>query len=336
MKIRLISLAAAILLLSGCSASRISFNMLAPAPVYVPSEVKSVALINRTMPSNNDLNKLEGILTGEGKDQDRQTSTYVLEGLSQNLNNSSRYQYISTGEIMIGSGIGNLLPAPLPWDLVSELCNKYEVDAIVSLEAYDSDFIVSGGVAPVNNRLGLATQSSTRVNCGFRMYYPSDMRIVDEFIFSHSVTSDNSSLPILQTVNAIARKNEEIRQASMAAGMVYGQRITPSWILASRDYFRKSKSSPDLEEGARMMELNDWDNAIASLNRAVESGKTKDRGRAAHNLAVVYEILGDLQQAREWTTVAWGRYKEKASREYGYLLGQRIRDQELLQQQMEK
>jgi len=83
-----------------------------------------------------------------------------------------------------------------------------------------------------------------------------------------------------------------------------------------------------------MMQLNDWDKAIVDLTRATESGKTKTRGRAAHNLAVIYEILGDLQTAKEWTSEAWGRYKEKKSRDYGYILANRIIDEENLKNQL--
>jgi hypothetical protein len=51
-----------------------------------------------------------------------------------------------------------------------------------------------------------------------------------------------------------------------------------------------------------MMEANDWDSAIEELNVALENGRhRKVRGRAAHNLAVVYEILGDLPKAREYS-----------------------------------
>ena len=85
-----------------------------------------------------------------------------------------------------------------------------------------------------------------------------------------------------------------------------------------------------------MMQLNEWDQAIAALERAEKSGNRKDRGRAAHNLAVVYEILGDLELAKEWTTVAWGRYREKKSRDYGYILTRRINDRALLASQLQK
>ena len=85
-----------------------------------------------------------------------------------------------------------------------------------------------------------------------------------------------------------------------------------------------------------MMQLNDWDKAIEALSNALETASRKDKGRAAHNLAVVYEILGDLDRAKEYTTLAWGRYKEKKSRDYGYILTRRINDRAVLENQLQK
>jgi hypothetical protein len=83
-----------------------------------------------------------------------------------------------------------------------------------------------------------------------------------------------------------------------------------------------------------MMEVNDWDRAIDALLTAVETGHFKTKGRAAHNLAVVYEILGDLDEAKRWASDAWGRYGIRKSRDYGYLLTRRINEQRLLDSQL--
>lgn len=72
-----------------------------------------------------------------------------------------------------------------------------------------------------------------------------------------------------------------------------------------------------------------------ALERALDMGDTESRGYAAHNLAVVYEILGDFEKAREWAEKAWAQYGNKESKDYAYQLNQRIRNQQRLQNQME-
>lgn len=325
----------AAIILNSCAASRISFDVLAPAPLYIPNSLQSIAIVDRSLPENSELNKLEGILTGEGKEQDRLATQFVIDGLNRSLSTAERYNVLRTDELLVGSGSGFLFPDPMTWDQINELCEKHNVDAIVSLETYDSDFVVTSGTKTGKSILEFNTQGIVTVKCGFRMYYPLESLVVDEFHFSHKVNWDGGRT-LIGAAGALLNKKKVIADAGFEAGTVYGRRITPSWYLASRDYFKKSKSNPDLDEGARMMQLNDWDKAIAALERTLDNGGRKDQGRAAHNLAVVYEILSDLDLAKEYTSLAWGKYKEKKSRDYGYILTRRINDRRTLDNQLNK
>jgi len=326
------------------AAKKISFNVLAPAVVDIPTYIQSVAIIDRSVPENEKKNILEGILTGEGPDQDKLATQVTIDGLNSMLQNSSRYQAVRTSETMKGSETGRDFPAPLSWEIIEELCAKYEVNGIISLESYDSDFIITNGSRLVNKKVGERTikvpefyaNGVAKINLGFRFYDPEQKSIIDQFHFTHTMDWDVGGSSIQAAFEGLLNRNEGLKEVSYNAGIIYGERISPSWYRVTRDYFRKSKGNPDLAEGARMMESNDWDRAIASLMRAAEAKHRKTRGRAAHNLAVVYEILGDLDQAKEWATTAWGRYKNKKSRDYGYILTLRIQERERLRQQLEE
>ena len=83
-----------------------------------------------------------------------------------------------------------------------------------------------------------------------------------------------------------------------------------------------------------MMESNAWDAAIASLEKAIQTGHKKTKGKAAHNLAVVHEILGNLDQAKVYASDAWGLYKNKGSKDYGYWLTNRINEKRASDEQL--
>ncbi len=326
------------------AAKKISFNVLAPAVVDIPAYIQSVAIIDRSVPENEKKNILEGILTGEGPDQDKLATQFAIDGLNNILQNTSRYQVVRTSETMKGSETGRDFPQPLSWDIIEELCTKYEVDGIISLESYDSDFIITNGSRLVNRKVGERTikvpefyaNGVAKVNLGFRFYDPDQRSIIDQFHFTHTMDWNVGGASITAAIEGLLNRNEALKEVSYTAGTVYGERISPAWFRVTRDYFRKGKGNPDLAAGARMMESNDWDRAIELLTRATEARHRKTRGRAAHNLAVVYEILGDLDQAKEWATTAWGVYKNKKSRDYGYILTRRIQERERLRQQLEE
>jgi tetratricopeptide (TPR) repeat protein len=295
-----------------CGAPTISFRVLRPSLIHVPEYINSVALIDRSALPKKSNPSLESVLTGELPSGDKIASFHVLEGLNDAMQNSGRYNVIRTSESMVKNTDPEIFPDPIPWSKVSELCSEFKSDAILSLEIFDSDYII-----PTN---------MIRVIVGFRFYDPKEKRILDENIITQEMIMDSPQKSIAGIVNRLFEKDDAVRTVSFDAGVVYGERVSPSWDFIEREYFRKPKKDRYLSEGARMMEVNDWDAAIEALEKAVDSKKRKTRGRAAHNLAVVYEILGDYEQAQNWAKDAWGKYENKASKDYSYILGQRMRE----------
>lgn len=322
------------LLLQGCGAAHITFNVLTPAPVTIPAGVQKIALLNRTAPADADLDRLEAFLTGEGKDRDRIPAQFVIDGLANSLENLTDYTIVRIPVLMKGSATGGNFPPVLSWETVEQLCRKYDADALIVLESYDSDFLYTPDVGGVLSGENADASAMATVHCGFRFYDPKDHLLLDEFYFNHRHAWNPQMGIVISSAIILKQKPKVIREASTVAGRVYAERITPQWFKVTRDYFKRGGGNPELGIGARMMEANNWDEAIAALEKAMEQGNRKSRGRAAHNLAVVYEILGDLDQAKEWATIAWARYKERKSRDYGYILTNRIREKEQLNQQL--
>lgn len=336
MKAYIYPLMAAFLAMTGCGVARMNFNLLAPAPISIPQDIQTIVIIDRSLPEDTDMSKLEAILTLEGAQQNKAARLSVMEGLKMSLTNSTRYNVMVSNEMFIGSSRGSVLPDPLPWNLVDELAAKHNADVLVCLEAYDSDFVIASAKLPSLKSPGASAGGIATVNCGFRMYWPAQRTLMDEFKFSHTMGWNSGGPAILAAINTLKVRQDAINDASRAAGLEYGERITPTWFRVSREFYKKGGGSADLASGARMMQLNDWDKASEALLRATETGSRKSRGRAAHNLAVVNEILGDLPAAKEWTTVAWGMYRARKSKDYGYLLTNRIIEQEHLKSQLQK
>lgn len=65
--------------------------------------------------------------------------------------------------------------------------------------------------------------------------------------------------------------------------------------------------------------------AIGIWKEVVTNGNRKAAGRAAHNIAVSYEVLGDTQKALEWAQRAYRDYGETLSRDYAKILLRRKR-----------
>jgi hypothetical protein len=317
-----------------CSAADITFKVLLPALVQIPQHINTIAIIDRSVPDDETVNIIEGGLTGEGIGQDKLGTQTTLNGLNDMLQNSVKYTVVKTNVAMVGQNLlSAAFPEPIPWPEIEKICKEYEADAVLALEKYDSDFIPTAG--SIGEGTSFTVRGVASVNIGFRLYDLANKSIIDEHLYTHKMNWDAGGATILDAVGTLMEKNSAIRQVSYDAGFEYGKRISPSWYYITRYYYRHAKGDDNFAAGARMMEANDWDNAIETLNLALENGRhRKVKGRAAHNLAVVYEILGDLPQAREYAQMAWGKYRIRESQDYGFVLNERIKEQEVLQYQL--
>jgi hypothetical protein len=316
-KIFLLTLA--FMLVFASNAADIRFQVRRPSVIDVPSKIQSVAIIDRSLQTKESRNKVEESLTGEFLGNDKIASQYALDGLIEMLQNSGRYTVVRTGKQILKNGKANEFPEPLSWDEVNTLCEEFKVDALICLEQFDTDYIIPTSVA--------------FVSVGFRIYDPTEELIIDQNQFRHEIVWGSQVTSVAGAVNRVMEKNKAIRQVSYDAGYMYGNRIAPTWYTIVRQYYRKGKHNQDLKAGARMMEVNDWEAAIELMNSAVEGGKRKAKGRAAHNLAVIYEIKGELPEAKKWAQAAWGKYNNKDSRNYAFLIGERMDEVALVKQQ---
>lgn len=299
-----------------CNAQTMRFNVMRPAFVNVPRNIISIGLIDRSVIENTGRNVLEKGLTAEWLGKDEIASRFAIDGLINVLLNSDRFSVVRTGKTLVKPGTAKAFPEPFSWADIETLCQEYKVDGIISLEVFDSDYIIPTNMASVT--------------VGFRLYDLATKTIIDERQLTREIFWGGSVNSIGGAINRLLEKDNAIKSVSYEAGVLYGERIAPTWFSIEREYYRKGKGDKNLEMGARMMDVNDWKAAIDYLKLGVTSKKRKVQGRSAHNLAVVYEINGELETAKKWAQDAWGLYKNKDSRNYSFILGQRIDEQALL------
>ena len=308
----------ALLLYISCSAQTMTFNVMRPSAVSIPENITSMAIIDRSVAENTDRNIIEKGLTAEWLGKDELASKFALDGLVNVLESSNRFGVVRTGKTLMKSGTAKAFPEPFSWDDIETLCNEYKVDGVISLEIFDSDYIIPTNMASVT--------------IGFRLYDLATKSIIDERQLSKEVFWGGNVTTIGGAINRLLEKDKAIKSISYDAGVMYGQRVSPSWYTISRQYYRKAKGDKNLQAGARMMEVNDWKSAVEYLTKAVDSPKRKVQGRAAHDLAVTYEITGELVTAKKWAQDAWGLYKNKDSKNYSFILGERIDEEAILEQ----
>jgi hypothetical protein len=319
----------------------LAITLSSSAIVDLPGHIKTVIIIDRTLTPDKKQNKIEEVLTGEVFKQDEQAVIQVIEGLVYSVSNSDRLTIIRTTEKFIGENSGKLFPQVLTWADVSKLCDKYKADAAIVLETFDSDYFLTHGskVIPRTSSglpgLSFYAQGIATVDMGFRIYDPSEEVITDAYLFHHEIRFDAGGNSLADAIQGVLNKTEAIKRVGYDAGVIYGQRITPSNYTVTRYFYDKPKKNKKLSEGVRRSKVADWKGAIQSWEEAMTiAKKDKHKGRIALNIAVAYEVLGDLDKALDWAEKSYVDYEEKMADNYVRQLKVRINETKVVEQQM--
>lgn len=243
-------------------------QVLRPATITINKEVKSIALLNRSIPQSTA--SLESVITGERPAQDKDLSEECMRGINELLNTSERFKIVrcegtmnAPDEKSIGFGV------PLNWDIIDSLCAQYKVDAIMALEYFDTDFRVKNPGLTAANAIGHAAngtaatvevRGTATANAGFRVYYPKTKAIVYEDRYEFMKHWTQRSANPVEAVSKLIKKNDALFDVSYNCGKAFAKDIVPLYFWENREMYKGKKG--DLERGERQALAKDWEGAV--------------------------------------------------------------------------
>ncbi|MDN4164516.1 DUF6340 family protein [Cytophagales bacterium LB-30] len=336
-----------VLFLGACGMKHVSMNSMVPASITLPPHIKTIVLVDRTEHEKTGLGTLEGVLTGEGIGEDQNGVQEAISSLQNGLMSSPRYQVIRASEVLKGNSmLGATFPEPITWNQINILCSKYKADAVIALELFDTNFIVTDGKRSVKKEVeengvkktidaieyyaeGVAT-----AKIGFRLYDPKNKNIADQQTFSRTNTWEAKANSVKDALAALIQKSEATRYLSGLAGNSYAHKIAPMPVRISREFYGKPRKNQYMQAGVRQSEVGQWEEAIVSWRRGMLTADAKTAGRLAYNVAVGFEVLGDYAQAKAWAGKSYINYGNKKARSYNAMLEQRMLQEDIVNEQM--
>lgn len=331
----------------GSCVKQVSMNSMRPAEITLPSHINKVLLVNRTKFDMKGANILEGILTGELPGADQSAAEAALSTFQNTLLNSPRYEVVRYPQLMIGNSITAAFPQALNWDQLERIASDTKADAVIAVEIFDTDFIVTNGNRKVTEdvekdgvkrkviRTEYYAEGIGNVKIGFRIYDLKSRSIIDEQLFNHTNTWSGKGDNATAAAAALISKTEAARYVSQRAANEFAYKIAPMPTRITRDFYIKAKKVKAMTLATRKADVNDWQGAIKVWKQALESAEGKSAGKLMYNIAVGYEVIGELEVAREWAQKAYVNYGNRRGQTYVRLLERRMADEERVMQQMQ-
>ena len=196
-------------------------NVRHAAQISLPADLDSVLVINKTKvlkgKGNQVLNALEGLVTGEPILGDKYGSKSAVKNMRKLVIESDRMDLIHNDIINLGlkdiSG-----ETPIKSEIIDSICQEYGADGLIALELFDSDSYYSSNSAEVRTQ--------------WRVYYPNERKIIDEFIV-YSGANDHSFSSLVPAAYS------SISKAGAYGAQLYFNRIVPSFTREVRYYYTK-------------------------------------------------------------------------------------------------
>jgi Family of unknown function (DUF6340) len=331
--------------LASCKTQQLYLNVVEPATVTVPSYIKSVGVINRSMPTDKTraIDVLDKVLSLEGANLDKEGAQESIKGLSDELLNNSRFTEVKAlNDIDFRTPPLVMFPVPLSWEIVDQICKETGTDALFSLEKFDTDTHINYSTrkvdikTPLGSIPGLEHQADmeTIVKTGWRIYDPAGKVILDEYNYEESIVFSGRGINPLLAAAALIGRKDAVNSVSNKAGHGYALRILPYQLRVMRDYY--VKGTDNFKIARRKAQLGKWNEAGELWKKETENSSMKVAGRASYNMAIINEINGDLDAALQWAQKAWEDYNIKPALKYVRILENRKYKNDVLRIQGEK
>lgn len=285
--------------LSLCACSTIDFfsiDTLMPSDVSFAPEVKRVAVLNNMVGLPEQ---------GEGKADKRAPllidGRLVSEKLAEQVANANYFEQVVFSDSLLRKGK----------TLMQNLLTSQEVDSLA--EDLQVDMLLVVDEASVHTGTALL---QTEYSDGERLQYVYGALLLDTHLylpgrdrpFQHFADRDT----IYWETDGLTV--EQVKEdATEYISRLPVHHIVPLWRMVERGYFRGG--TVNMRDAAVAIQEGDWDLACESWKADYDSRKGKPRMRAAFNLALYYEMKGDIRKAlsyvQEAKAIAAQRFKHK-------------------------
>lgn len=276
---------------SGCSPiEQIQTEILEPGEIKIPQKITSGVLI-----LSEPENEFELV-------EDEEFPALIIEemkyGLADVLENSPRFE---SDELIIPEKeeIKKYLEKDsLRWIDMKRIADQFNVDAVFLMDKFTLDSSMEDDKVYEQGSLYYYITFKIVSNARWRIYYPYQDLLVDEYNYSEKFIWDALGADKSSAARQLPDYKKAFFEAGYWTGHDYAERILPIWREDKRTYYIRGTN--ELREAKEYVDENNWEKAIETWKINLEHPDREIASRAAYNIAFAFEMMGDINKALKW------------------------------------
>ena len=279
----------------------------------LPEEIQSLLIVSRVVDesySNLESDSLQRIFYKQSFNldtvvKDKQMVDTLLQALGELLYESGRYDIVIPENRHLDFSQTSLITREMSWEEVSQLCETFNTDAVLSIDylktkVYTSykkeseyDFRSEAFINFVQANMKIAYDGLVRI------YYPLEKKISYRNFLRDTIYWEDADYTVDRLFTRFSSVKTALTETGIAIALDVSGEISPAWRNEKRTYF--ASGNAELKKAEELIAKNDWDSARILWQNIAENTNSKSlKSKAEYNVALAYEMLGDLDSSVEW------------------------------------
>lgn len=299
--------------LTGCAGIKtLTIQTQEPAQVTLPANIGKLIVVDNVVEQPSDIGHTKQLM-GKSKAEKvsvRTDSLSILytEALAQFLSEEGHFETVIVHTKPLRTDDVYWQEEPISPEMMQELRKSTGADAVVSLDR----LLVTSDWQDLFIQQGYPyAKLSAKISSTMRAYLPTlegqipTVQFIDSLYWEGFDISDGMAYAEFVVPHA----EEALKELAIYAADKMTYVLTPHWITQERWYYTLPSST--MRAGESFAEQTKWAEAVEKWNSFYNSTKNKtDKAKTASNIALGYEMLDDIETARDWIIVAQKLFEE--------------------------
>jgi len=342
-KLKFIILAFGTVFLTSCTELLYtSLDVLRPAKVAFATNANNLLIVNNTVVQPSNLGHRTELLNQKTKNVSIETDSvalFCLGSLTEELESKGFFSSVQLAPNSVNTSTNFSIINPLNKETVTKLCNTNQADVVLSLDKIKLNDDISEYY--LNETSSFLAVFEVRYETFWSIHYPNSDEVTP-IQFKDTIFWESESYVRKKVMNGLPQRIDGIIDGALNVGKKSISRFLPYWDKADRYFYNPGNKL--IKQGIDSVYVKNWKSAIAIWDKALNKSKNAwIQAQAANNIAIAYEISGDIDKAVEYAALSLNYFGKSYFSDYktlvqlsGYLeeLYNRKKDIEVLKKQL--
>ena len=329
-----------ILLAASCTSSKvITIEIPEPAQKELPAYIQSLVLVNRTVDENySDLPSdtiqkrfYDKYFAVDTVFNDLTSVDTCLKATGDLLYESGRYDIVIPEDRFLAFEKNAFFSREMQWEEVRALCDTFNTDAVLSMDMFQTHlttlFEKETMFDPMQEEYYTAAQAKMVIiyDALFRVYDPVEEKILLREFFKDTLVWEEIAGSTYELFEQLTPVKQALTESGIAIAIDFSEKISTVWRREKRPIYVKGDDK--LKLAGTLIDTGEWDQAIVLWKEVEKSAKSKStKSKAQLNLAMAYEIKGDVNEAIVWALESYNTMYRQITYQYLELLERRKKE----------